>query len=288
MLLVAGIVQGVVLGIILALVTSGMTLIYRVTGIINFAHGSLMAVAMYLAYDVARYGGVDPLLASLGIAPLMGVVGWVLFWAIIRPIRRRHHLLVVQVLLGLSFVIEAILLMRYGADMRTAENVFSGKFVTVLGVGIELTRVVAFVISVLGLGALGIALRHSDWGRRLRATAADELAAYLAGISVLRVEAWTWGVGIGILGLVGPVLADVFKMTPDMGLRYAILALVVLIVGGGRTMAGTIVGGLLVGLSETLGLLYLPGSYGGLMPYALLAAVLIVNPVAVLALVRRR
>ncbi len=89
-------------------------------------------------------------------------------------------------------------------------------------------------------------------------------------------------------GLVGPVLADVFKMTPDMGIKYTILALVVLIVGGGRTMAETIVGGLLVGLAETLGLLYLPGSYGGLMPYALLAVVLLVKPQGMLAMVRGR
>ncbi|MFI5279917.1 MAG: branched-chain amino acid ABC transporter permease [Gemmatimonadales bacterium] len=288
MLFGAGIVQGIVLGIILALVTSGMTLIYRVTGIINFAHGSLLAVGMYLAYDLQRYWAVDPLVSSLAIAPLMALTGWALFQGLIRPIRRQHHLLAVQILLGLSFIIEAVLLMRYGADMRSAGNVFSGRFVTTLGVGIELTRIVAFVISLLGLSALGIALKRSDWGRRLRATAADELAAYLVGISVIRVEAWTWGIGVGILGLVGPVLADVFKMTPDMGLRYTIVALVVVIIGGGRTMAGTVIGGLVVGVSETLGLLYLPGSYGGLMPYALLAAVLLVNPRAMLAMVRGR
>jgi len=288
MLFGAGIVQGIVLGVILALVTSGMTLIYRVTGIINFAHGSLLAVGMYLAYDLQRYWAVDPLVSSLAIGPLMALIGWTLFQTLIRPIRRQHHLLAVQILLGLSFIIEAGLLMRYGADMRSAGNVFSGRFVTTLGVGIELTRIVAFVISVLGLSALGIALKRSDWGRRLRATAADELAAYLVGISVIRVEAWTWGIGVGILGLVGPVLSDVFKMTPDMGLRYTIVALIVVIIGGGRTMVGTVVGGLVVGLSETLGLLYLPGSYGGLMPYALLATVLLVNPRATLAMVRGR
>jgi len=288
MLLVAGLVQGIVLGIILALVTSGMTLIYRVTGIINFAHGALMAVAMYLAYDLQRYWHVDPLVSALAIGPLMAVVGWALFQGLIRRIRRQHHLLAVQILLGLAFVIEAVLLMRYGADMRTAENVFSGRFTTVLGLGIELTRIVAFAISVLGLTALGVALKRTDWGRCLRATAADEMAAALAGISVIRVEAWTWGIGVAILGFVGPVLADVFKMTPDMGLRYTIVALVVVIIGGGRTMAGTIIGGLIVGLSETLGLLYLPGSYGGLMPYALLAVVLVVNPRATFAMVRGR
>ncbi len=188
-MLVAGLVQGVALGIILALVTMGMTLIYRVTGIINFAHGAFMALAMYMAYDLRRYWGIDPLLSFLAIAPLMALLGWGLFWVVIRPIRREHHLLVIQVLLGMSFVIEALLLIRYGADMRTAENVFSGKFVTVLGVGIELTRVVAFVVAVVGLTGLGLALRYSDWGRRLRATAADELAASLMGISVLNVQA---------------------------------------------------------------------------------------------------
>lgn len=285
---IAGIVQGIVLGVILALVTSGMTLIYRVTGIINFAHGSLMAVAIYLAYDLKRYWNVDPLLAALAIAPLMTLIGWALFQVLIRPIRRQHHLLAVQVLLGLSLVAEAVMLIRYGADMRTAENVFSGEFVTVLGVGIEVTRLIGFAISALGLTALGIALRRSDWGRRLRATAADELAAALVGISVHRVEAWTWAIGVGILGLVGPVMADIFKMTPDMGLRYTIVGLVVVIIGGGRTMLGTIVGGLVFGLSETLGLLYLPGAYGGLMPYVLLALVLLVNPRAMLAMVRAR
>ena len=288
MLFVAGIVQGVVLGVIVALVTSGMTLIYRVTGIINFAHGALMAVAMYVAYDLKTYWNVDPLLSALAIAPLMTVAGWTLFQLLIRPIRRRHHLLAVQILLGLSFVIEALLLMRYGADMRTAENVLSGEVVTVVGLGVEVTRIVAFVISILGLTALGIALKRTDWGRRLRATASDDLAAALVGISVVRVEAWTWGIGVGILGLVGPVVADVFKMTPDMGLKYTIVALVVVIIGGGRTMAGTIAGGLVVGLSETLGLLYLPGSYGGLMPYALLAAVLLFNPRATFAMMRGR
>jgi branched-chain amino acid transport system permease protein len=288
MLFVAGIVQGVVLGIIVALVTSGMTLIYRVTGIINFAHGALMAVAMYVAYDLKTYWNVDPLLSALAIAPLMTVAGWALFQLLIRPIRRRHHLLAVQILLGLSFVIEALLLMRYGADMRTAENLLSGEVVTVVGLGVEVTRIVAFAISVLGLTALGIALKRTDWGRRLRATASDDLAAALVGISVVRVEAWTWGIGVGILGLVGPVVADVFKMTPDMGLKYTIVALVVVIIGGGRTMAGTIAGGLVVGLSETLGLLYLPGSYGGLMPYALLAAVLLFNPRATFAMMRGR
>lgn len=288
MLLVAGIVQGIALGVILALVTSGMTLIYRVTGIINFAHGSLMALAMYLAFELKRHWSVDPLLATLVVGPLMTLAGWALYHALIRPIRRQHHLLAVQLLLGLSFVIEAVLLIRYGADMRTAESAFSGQFVTILGVGIEVTRLIAFGISVLGLTALGVALQRSDWGRRLRAAAADELAAALVGISVSRVEAWTWAIGVGILGVVGPVLADVFKMTPDMGLRYAIVALVVVIIGGGRTMAGTIVGGLVVGLSETLGLLYLPGSYGGLAPYAVLALVLLVNPRAVLAVVHGR
>ncbi len=288
MLLFAGIIQGVVLGVILALVTSGMVLVYRATGVINFAHGSLMALAMYAAYDVRRYGGVDPLLSWVAVAPLMGFIGWGVFRWIVRPIRDRHHLLVVQALLGLSFVIEAFLLMRYGADLRSVGNVFSGRVIRLMGVGVEMTRAVAFVVSLAGLGGLGLALKHSDWGRRLRAIAADEMAAELAGISVTGVEGQVWCVGVGILGLVGPLLAGVFKLTPDMGLRYTILALVVLIVGGGRTMAATVASGLLVGLSETLGLLYLPGSYGGLTPYALLAVVLMARPAVAARMVRQR
>lgn len=277
-LLIAGLVGGIIYGAIIALVTSGMTLIYRISGIVNFAHGSLMAVAMYIAFAMARTTGVDPLLTTVITTPLMALVGLVVYWGGIHPIRSRHHLLAVQLLLGLSFVIEALLLIAFGGDIQTAPDALSGHYLSVLGTGISVIRMASAVLAIIALSTLAAVLAKTDWGRRLRAAASDEFAATLCGVSRVRLEAWAWAVGVGSLGLIGPALAAIFPMTPDMGLSYTVLALVVLICGGGGALGGTVVAGVLVGVVQNLGLLYLPKSYGGLLPYMLLVLVLVFQP----------
>lgn len=277
-LLIAGVVGGLIYGAIVALITSGMTLIYRVSSIVNFAHGSLLAVSMYLAADLARRTGLDPLAATAVTVPVMALLGLGIYWGGVHHIREQHHLLAIQLLLGLTFVIEAVLLIIFGGDVQTVPNVLSTHYVDILGTGISVVRLAAAVLAIVALTCLALALQITDWGRRLRAAASDEFAATLCGISRVRLEAWSWAVGVGSLGLVGPALAAVFPMTPDMGLSYTVLALVVLICGGGHSLGGTVVAGLLVGVVQNLGLLYLPKSYGDLLPYVLLVAVLVVRP----------
>ncbi|MFI0370611.1 branched-chain amino acid ABC transporter permease [Actinomadura sp. 1N219] len=284
-LLVPGLIGGLVYGAIVALITSGMTLIYRVSGIIDFAHGSLLAVAMYLGFDLARQTGLDPLLTAVVTTLVLAGLGLLIYWAGVHPIRRRHHLLAVQLLLGVTFVISSLLLLRYGGDVRSAPNIASSHYVDIFGTGLELVRVIAAVAAVVALTGLGLAVQHTDWGRRLRAAASDEMAAALCGVDRTKLEAWAWMVGAGSLGLIGPSLAAVLPMTPDMGLTYTVLALVVLICGGGASLGGTVVAGLLVGVVQNLGLLYLPKSYGGLLPYVLLVVVLVVRPGGLASLV---
>lgn len=287
-LLVSGVLGGVVYGAILALVTAGMTLIYRVSGVANFAHGSLMALAMYLALDLHRALGWDPLVLGILLAPLMGAVGACVYWGGVHRLRRRHHLLPVQFLLGLALVIEALLLLRYGGDVQSLENAFSSRRVDILGTGFQMVRVVAAIFSVVVLGVVALAIQRTSWGRRLRAAAADELAATLAAISVPKVEAWTWAVAVGMLGAVAAPLGSAFPITPDMGLSYTVLGLVVMIVGGSGSLGGTVCAGILVGVVQNVGLIYLPGSYGGLLPYALLVGVLVFRPGGLESLMRRR
>ncbi|MEO8847015.1 MAG: hypothetical protein ABI440_00065, partial [Casimicrobiaceae bacterium] len=186
MLLVSGILQGIVTGLVLAFVTAGMTLIYRVSHIANFAHGSLLALALYLTLDLSQRFAFDPLYLAIPLVPIMWLVGWALYWGLIRPVRRRHHLLAVQLLLGLSFVIESLLLMRYGADLHSVGNTLSSKYVTIIGTGFALNALFACAVAAAGLVALALAVQRTGWGRKLRAVASDELAARLAGVSVER------------------------------------------------------------------------------------------------------
>lgn len=286
-LLLSGIVQGVLTGLVLAFITSGMTVIYRISRVTNFAHGSLLALAMYLTFDLGRRVSIDPLWLSLIVAPVMGALGALLYWAFIRPLRRRHHLLAVQLLLGLSFVIDAFLLMRYGADLQSVKNGLSARYIRIFGTGFAMDAILASILAALGLAALTLAFQYSAWGRKTRAAASDELATKLAGVSVTWLEGTCWGLGMALLGLIAPALSSNTALTPDMGLHYTVLALVVLIVGGAGSIAGTIVAGMLIGIAQSLGLLYLPGSYGALLPYALLVAVLVLRPGGIAMMIGR-
>lgn len=286
-LVVSGLVQGILTGIMLAFLTAGMTLIYRISRMTNFAHGSLFVLAMYLTFALSRLTDINPLFFVLVLAPLMSCLGWALYWGLIHPIRTRHHLLAVQLLLGLSFVIDACMLIGFGGDLQSVENSFNSRFVHILGTGFTLTTIAGAAISFVGLGVLAIAMQRSDFGRHLRAVASDNLAARLAGLSVERLEGLTWAVGVGILGLIAPPMCSIVTLTPDIGLQYTVLSLVILIVGGMGSLVGTIFAGIVVGITQSLGLLLLPGSFGALLPYALLVGVLMLRPGGFAALLVR-
>lgn len=286
-LVVSGLVQGILTGLMLAFLTAGMTLIYRISRMTNFAHGSLFVLAMYLTFALSRLTDINPLFFVLVLAPLMSCLGWALYWGLIHPIRTRHHLLAVQLLLGLSFVIDACMLIGFGGDLQSVENSFNSRFVHILGTGFTLTTIAGAAISFVGLGVLAIAMQRSDFGRHLRAVASDNLAARLAGLSVERLEGLTWAVGVGILGLIAPPMCSIVTLTPDIGLQYTVLSLVILIVGGMGSLVGTIFAGIVVGITQSLGLLLLPGSFGALLPYALLVGVLMLRPGGFAALLVR-
>jgi len=286
-LVVSGFIQGILTGLMLAFLTAGMTLIYRISRITNFAHGSLFVLAMYLTFALSRLTDINPLLFAAVLAPLMACLGWALYWALIHPIRTRHHLLAVQLLLGLSFVIDAVMLIAFGGDLQSVENSFNSRFVHILGTGFTLTTIAGAAISLVGLGVLAVAMQRSDFGRHLRAAANDNLAARLAGLSVERLEGLTWAIGIGMLGLIAPPMSSIVTLTPDIGLQYTVLALVILIVGGMGSLVGTIFAGLVVGIAQSLGLLFLPGSFGALLPYALLVGVLMLRSGGLAALLVR-
>jgi branched-chain amino acid transport system permease protein len=277
-LVISGLVQGILTGLMLAFLTAGMTLVYRISRTTNFAHGSLFVLAMYLTFALSRLTDINPLLFAVVLAPFMACLGWVFYWGLIHPIRTRHHLLAVQLLLGLSFAVDAGMLIGFGGDLQSVESSFNSRFVHILGTGFTLTTIAGAAISFVGLAALAVVIQRSDFGRHLRAVASDNLAARLAGLSVERLEGLTWAVGIGMLGVIAPPMSSIVTLTPDIGLQYTVLSLVILIVGGMGSLVGTIFAGLVVGIAQSLGLLFLPGSFGALLPYALLVGVLMLRP----------
>jgi len=280
---IQGLVQGLAIGGIYGLITMALTAVYSVTRLLNFAHGDLMVIAMYLALTGVNWLGVDPYLSILVIAPLMFGLGIVLFHLIFERVLRAHVLLVVQVTLGLGFVIQSALLMIFTANYQTVQSFLTGKKIVLGQIVFQATFLVAFVVSVLLALLFFWMLHRTTFGREVRAVAEDAGAASLCGINVRWVQMIVFAGALGTLGIVGPLVAPVFIVEPTLGLHLTLVAFIVLILGGVTNFIGTFVAGVIIGLAEALGGLYMnPPEFAGVIPYGIFILFLLVRPSGVL------
>ena len=280
---IQGLVQGLAIGGIYGLITMALTAVYSVTRLLNFAHGDLTVIAMYLALTGVKWLGVDPYLSILVIAPLMFGLGMVLFHVIFERVLRAHVLLVIQVTLGLGFVIQSALLMIFTANYQTVQSFLTGKKIVLGQIVFQATFLVAFVVSVLMALLFFWMLHRTTFGRKVRAVAEDPSAASLCGISVRWVQMIVFAGALGALGVVGPLVAPVFIVEPTLGLHLTLVAFIVLILGGVTNFIGTFVAGIIIGLAEALGGLYMnPPEFAGVIPYGIFILFLLVRPSGVL------
>ncbi len=275
--------QGAVLGGVYALIALALAIVYSVTHQLNFAHGDLMAIAMYLALVASRSMGVDPYLAILLIAPVMFVAGFALFRLVFTPMLSAPHLVVIQVTLALSFVVQSALLLSFSSNFQTVQSVLSGKILRIGPVSLSAAPVLAFTVSiVLALLAFYV-IRHTDFGRKILAIAEDSEAAALSGINVGLVQATVFAAAVAVLGVAGPLVAPIVVLQPTTGLHLTLIAFIVFILGGPNNYIGTLVAGLIIGLAEALSALYMrPPELAPAVPYLLFVLFLLVRPRGVL------
>ncbi|MDO8477429.1 MAG: branched-chain amino acid ABC transporter permease [Candidatus Rokubacteria bacterium] len=275
--------QGIAIGGVYALVALALTIVYAVTRLLNFAHGDLMAVAMYLAVVFSERLSWGPYSAVSVIAPLMFLLGLALFYGIFARVLRAKILLVVQITLGLAFVIQNGLLIAFTANYRTVPTVLTGQRWFLGSVVLPAPLVVAFLVSVVLAVGLFLLLGRTDFGRAVRAVAQDADAAALCGLNVRRVQALVFSGALLVLGLVGPMLTPVFILEPSMGLHLTLVSFIVFILGGTSNFLGTLLAGIIIGLAEAFGSLYMqPPALAAVVPYVIFILVLLVRPRGVL------
>lgn len=276
-------VQGLAIGGIYGLITMALTTVYSVTRLLNFAHGDMMVIAMYLALLIARWSGIDPYLTIVIVAPVMFLLGFALFQAVFRPVLRAHVLLVIQVTLGIGFVIQSALMMIFSSNYQTVQTFLSGDRIVVGGIVMQLSHVAALLASVVIAVTLYWLQQRTTFGREVRAVAEDADAAALCGVNVRWVQMIVFVGAVGMLGLIGPLVAPVFVFEPTFGLHLTLMAFIVLILGGVTSFIGTFVAGLIIGLAESLGMLYMnPPEFGAIVPYAIFILFLLFRPSGVL------
>ncbi len=278
-------VTGLANGAILALAAVGFAIIFKATGVINFAQGAFMAVGAYLVYTaITDFGWAWPLAIAFAavIAVLIGL-GTERF--ILRPMVGESAISVIMVTIGLAFFLEAALQFQFGTrPLRMSPFIPEGT-VRIFDVPLPLNRLIAIGLATLVLGAVGAFFRYSRNGIAMRAVADDQQAALTMGISVRRIFAMAWGIAAVTAMLAGVLVANIQGVSGNVAL-FGLLVFPVVILGGLDSIGGTIVGGLIVGLLIQYTAGYLGGGLQQVVPYILLVLILMVRPYGLFGEVR--
>jgi len=245
------IINGLLLGGMYALISIGLTLIFGVLEIINFAHGEFLMLAMYASFWLFQLYGIDPYVSMLIILPLFFFVGVAVQKVTIQPILNAPPLNQIFMTVGLSMVLQNVALFIWTADYRTVKTAYSGLTLKTTGLLISFPRLVAFLLAMGLIAALLIFLRKTYTGKAIRALAQERKAAMLMGINVYRTYQIAFGIGIACVGAAGAMLIPVYFVFPSVGSLFVLIAFVVVILGGYNSLIGSLVGGLMIGVVES-------------------------------------
>ena len=261
-ILLAAAINGLLIGGIYTLVASGLTLIYGVLHIINFAHGSLLMLAMFGVYFLLTKLGVDPYLSLVVMVPAMFALGYVMYRGLIGKLAHGKDENILLITLGLSILIENLALMFFKGDTRTISVSYSDRMVELGPLLLSFPKIVSFFAAMVLCGLLGLFIQRTDTGCAIRAVAKERMGARLVGIDVDRVFAISYGIGLATLGAAACLLMPIFYVSPTTGHVFVIVAFTVVVLGGMGSFFGAVVGGLIVGLTESFGGLFLGESLG--------------------------
>ncbi|MGO9134363.1 MAG: branched-chain amino acid ABC transporter permease [Methylovirgula sp.] len=282
MVLTQVLLNGILLGGLYGLMALGMALVWGVLNIVNLSHGALIMLGGYAVYYLFRYAGIDPF-AALPIAMLiMFAVGYLLQRYLLNLIVRSALLSTLLITFGLDVVITYLAQLLFTADFRAINPPYAGANFPLFGLTVPSIRLAAFGVAVLLAAALWFLLNRLPLGRAIRATAQNLVAARLYGVDPRVLYSVTFGIGAALAGAAGGLYGMISNLTPYIGASLTAKSFVIAIIGGLANPFNVILGGIVVGIAESLTALYLGPTYTDAISFGLLVVVLIVRPVRTL------
>ena len=270
--------NGLTMGAIYALIALGLTLIYGVLHIINFAHGSLLMIGLYAVFFLFRHFGLDPYLALFIVVPGMFALGYALQRLVIGRGSHGKDENILLVTLGLSIIIENLALHYFGSETRQIETAYTSMMVNIAGATLTVPRVAASAGALACCAILWLIMARTDLGRAIRAIAKERQGARLVGIDVEHIFAMSFGIGLACLGAAACFLLPAFYVSPQVGHTFVLVAFTVVVLGGMGSFVGSLVGGFAVGVVESFGGLLLGESLGQIGVFVIFIAVLLFRP----------
>jgi branched-chain amino acid transport system permease protein len=271
-------VGGVLTGLVYGLMALGLSVIFGVVRVVNFAHGEMMTIAMYIAITLFAAFHLDPLIMLVPIAAVLFVFGYVLQKGLINPFITRPEHSQFLLLVAMAIIIVNVLLILFGPDARSVQVSYAFDSFEIGPLIVDATKVYAALAALIVNGGLFAFFQFTALGTAIRACADNYTGALVVGLDVKHLYALTFGIGAACVGAAGVMLVLIADVTPAIGPAYTLLAFVIVITGGLGSMPGALLGGLLIGFTEAMaGLLFTP-SAKSMFAFAILVLVLLFRP----------
>jgi branched-chain amino acid transport system permease protein len=281
------IVGGLLLGGIYALLAAGLTLIFGVMRVINFAQAEFMMVGMFATYVLATGLGIDPLLLALPIGGILALLGMVLAQGLLERVPRGDHNAQLILTLGVSLVLQNLMLVVFGPTPRPVVRPYTNSYWTPFDLFINEARLFACLASLVIMVALYLFLTRTWTGRAMRATADDPVAAGGVGINVRRTHVLAFMVGTGLAGVAGTLIVTFTAAAPSIGNDFIIIMFLAIVLGGLGSIAGATLGAFVVGLVQSISGLLLPLQLQNVMLFVVFVLILLVRPQGLFGLRQR-
>jgi branched-chain amino acid transport system permease protein len=271
-------VSGMLTGLVYGLMALGLSVIFGVVRVVNFAHGEMMTIAMYLAVALFTAFKLDPLVMMVPIAAALFVLGYLMQRSFINPFINRPEHSQFILLVAVAIIMVNVLLLIFGPDARGVQTSYSLDSFKIGPLILDATKVYAAIAAVAVAAALFAFFRFTSLGQAIRACADNYTGALVVGLDVKKLYALTFGIGAACVGAAGSILILIIDVTPAIGPAYTFLAFIIVITGGLGSMPGALLGGVLIGLTEALAGLFFAPSAKSMFAFGLLVLVLLFRP----------
>ena len=271
-------VQGILLGGIYGLIALGLSLIFGVMGVINFAHCQMMVMAMYVSFWIFVLLGIDPYLSLVIVAAVIFVLGYAIQSALVNRILDYPEAIQVLPLVSLGLVLENFALLLWGPDHRSPQTALSLETLWLGPVMIDVSRLIAFCLAILITILIFIFLKKSNIGKCIRAAADNRTGAILVGINVDRVNNTSFALGAATAAAAGVLLLPLMPVSPHIGHDFTLTAFIVVILGGMGNLMGALIGGLILGVAESTSTLFLPATLKQVVSFSIQIIIMLFRP----------
>jgi branched-chain amino acid transport system permease protein len=276
--LISALLSGVLLGGLFAITALGLSLVFGVMRLVNIVHGELIVLGAYIALELTRHGGLDPLLTILIVGPVLFVVAAPAYRVLLEPLMAKGPEPALLTTFALSVIAQNLYILFWSGDTQTLQASYATASVSVAGLRVPAMYLISFAIALILCGAVHLMLQRTGLGREIRASSEDSEAAAGLGVNVVRVRVFVYGLAAACAAVGGVLVGITFDFTPTVGITYLLTGFAVVVLGGLGSVKGTLLGAILLGVIESVGAAFVGDGYRNFIGFVAFLIVLSLRP----------